>query len=211
MTNDTAHGATSSSDRRAVPGSDRAPVPGAEQVGELTGDEQIQVTLVLRRRAELPEGFSVPISKAELAEKYGADPADIAVVTDAVVAFGARVVLVDAGSRRVLVSGAASALEVLFGTKLGMAKSADQVTGKVSHYRARAGGLSVPAALDHVVTAVLGLDDRPQARTRVQVARAATSSVSYSPLDLAKVYKFPAGTDGSGQTIAIIELGGGFG
>jgi kumamolisin len=60
------------------------------------------------------------------------------------------------------------------------------------------------------VTAVLGLDDRPQARSRVRIARAQAVSVSYTPIDLGKVYRFPDGTDGSGQHIAIIELGGGF-
>ena len=33
---------------------------------------------------------------------------------------------------------------------------------------------------------------------------------SFSPPELAKLYKFPAGADGTGQCIAIIELGGGF-
>ena len=35
-------------------------------------------------------------------------------------------------------------------------------------------------------------------------------SVSYTPVELAQAYNFPAGTDGAGQTIAIIELGGGY-
>ena len=32
-----------------------------------------------------------------------------------------------------------------------------------------------------------------------------------TPLQLAETYNFPANTDGTGQAIAIIELGGGFG
>ena len=35
--------------------------------------------------------------------------------------------------------------------------------------------------------------------------------MSYPPPQVAELYKFPAGTDGTGQTLAIIELGGGFG
>lgn len=34
--------------------------------------------------------------------------------------------------------------------------------------------------------------------------------VTYTPVDLAKLYNFPAGLTGSGRTIALIELGGGF-
>ena len=200
-----------SSARRAVPGSERAPLPGARVVGAVSGDEQIQVTVVLRRRAELPEDLAGPIDRAELADKYGADPADVAAVTEAVVVAGATVLSADAASRRVIVSGSASVLEALFGTQLAIAEAADRVTGKEMQYRAREGALTVPAAVAEAVTAVLGLDNRPQARTRVQVAAAAAASVSYSPLDLDRIYRFPAGTDGTGQTIAIVELGGGFG
>jgi len=33
---------------------------------------------------------------------------------------------------------------------------------------------------------------------------------AHTPLQLGEIYRFPPGTDGGGQTIAIIELGGGF-
>ncbi len=69
----------------------------------------------------------------------------------------------------------------------------------------------MPAQLGDIVTGVLGLDNRPQARTRLVVPKAdAPAPVSYTPLDLGKIYRFPSDTDGSGQRIAIIELGGGF-
>lgn len=199
------------SPRRAVAGSARAPLPGARAVGAVSGDEQIQVTVVLRRRADLPEELPGPIDRAELAQKYGADPADVAAVSAAVTAAGASVISTDVASRRVLVAGAASVLEQLFGTHLAMVRAPDRVTGEEVHYRAREGELTLPAAASAAVMAVLGLDNRPQARARVRVAQAAAVSVSYSPLDLGRIYRFPAGTDGTGQTIAIIELGGGFG
>ncbi len=197
-------------ERRAVPGSDRTPAAGSDKVADLAAEEQIQVTVVLRRRAELPEDLPSPISKAELAEKYGADPADVKAVADAVTAAGAHVVSTDAASRRLHVAGSAATLESLFGTKLDVVSVVSRRTGKTVRFRQREGELSVPASIGDIVTAVLGLDDRPQARTRVVPATAAPKSVSYTPLDLGKIYKFPSDTDGSGQTIAIIELGGGF-
>src|SRR5665811_1466099 len=72
-----------------------------------------------------------------------------------------------------------------------------------------AGGAD-PAERDGVVTAVLGLDDRPQARAHFRTAAAASGATSYTPLQLATIYRFPGGTDGSGQTLGIVELGGGF-
>jgi kumamolisin len=95
--------------------------------------------------------------------------------------------------------------------------SIDGPGGATSH-RVREGGLSIPAQLDGIVTAVLGIDDRPQARTQLRTASATSTtgaspkatSVSYTPVELGVLYDFPTGTDGTGQTIAIIELGGGF-
>ncbi|HXZ70626.1 MAG TPA: S53 family peptidase, partial [Streptosporangiaceae bacterium] len=59
-----------------------------------------------------------------------------------------------------------------------------------------------------------GLDTRPQARphfrTRGVPGPAASPGVSYTPVQVASIYGFPAGTTGAGQTVAIIELGGGF-
>ena len=170
----------------------------------------LQVTVVLRRRQPLPEPLPSVLSRAELRDRYGADPADIATVTSAVEAAGARVAAVDAGSRRMSISGPAAALEGLFGTSLSVVRAPHPSAGGPVEFRQREGALSVPTGLAHIVTAILGLDDRPQARSRVQIAEAAAVSVSYTPVDLGKVYRFPAGTDGSGQTVAIIELGGGF-
>jgi kumamolisin len=85
-------------------------------------------------------------------------------------------------------------------------------------HRYRSGGLSVPAALGGIVVAVLGLDDRPVARPQVRWSgRAVTpgrapsgTPVPLTALQVASLYNFPAGTDGTGKTIAIIELGGGY-
>jgi kumamolisin len=61
---------------------------------------------------------------------------------------------------------------------------------------------------------VLGLDTRPQARAHFRAAgtgsAAAAQGTSYPPNQVADIYQFPAGTTGAGQTVAIIELGGGF-
>src|SRR5947208_626305 len=51
----------------------------------------------------------------------------------------------------------------------------------------------------------------PQARVRYRIAPAAAISTSYTPVQLGTIYSMPPNTDGSGQTLAIIELGGGFG
>jgi kumamolisin len=193
-----------------LPGSTRRPVQPAPEMAPLDPAQRIEVTIVLRRRAELPDGAlgAAPLTSAELAERYGADPADVDAVRQAVTAAGAEVIEVDAGSRRIRVAGPAGVLAELFGTTLQQARTPAPTGGEAEH-RYREGALSLPSSLAGAVVAVLGLDDRPQARANLRAARAVTTS--YTPLDLAAIYKMPAGTDGTGQTLAIIELGGGFG
>ena len=88
--------------------------------------------------------------------------------------------------------------------------SSTDATGRQVTHRYREGPLYVPAALDGVVTAVLGLDTRPSARPHFRPRAAAAQGTSYPPNQVADIYQFPSGTTGAGQTIAVIELGGGF-
>lgn len=76
-------------------------------------------------------------------------------------------------------------------------------------FRGRTGPVRIPAALKSIIKGVHGLDNRPQARPHCRIASAA-SAVSYTPPQVAKLYGFPGGLNGQGQTIGIIELGGGY-
>ena len=81
-------------------------------------------------------------------------------------------------------------------------------------YRGRSGHLHVPAKVAPAIEAVLGLDNRPQAtadcravpREHAEEAR----RTSFTPSRVAQLYEFPRRLDGSGQRIAVLELGGGF-
>ncbi|MBV9265959.1 MAG: S53 family peptidase, partial [Acidobacteriaceae bacterium] len=76
--------------------------------------------------------------------------------------------------------------------------------------RTRAGHLYIPEELKDVVTAALGFDERPVATVnRSFRPHAAEQPVSYTPRQLTQIYNFPPNT-GAGQTIALIELDGGF-
>ena len=98
--------------------------------------------------------------------------------------------------------GTAGNMQAAFGTSL---ENFDSPSGS---YRGRTGYLTIPANLQDVVAAVLGLDDRPAAKTHLRRARATTSGLS--PALVAEAYGFPSGATGAGQTIGIIELGGGY-
>ena len=176
------------------------------------------LTLVLRRRAEIPaeivEGPTV-LTHDQLAERYGADPADVDLVRQTLTGLGLEITEVHASTRRVKVAGAIGALSSAFGVTLQQVSSPDPKTGGNVTHRYREGPLFVPAALNGVVLAVLGLDTRPQARPHFRPLgdapdAAAAQGSTYPPNQVADIYKFPAGTTGAGQTVAVIELGGGF-
>ncbi|MDQ1542363.1 MAG: kumamolisin, partial [Actinomycetota bacterium] len=201
----------------ALPGSERPPARGVTPAAAaLPAGSTVEATIVLRRRAPMTTAdlagadlLGTHLDDEKLASQFGADPADVTLVESTLRGLGLTVVSTDSASRRIRISGPAAAVSRVFGTSLEAVTSHADGGAAVTH-RHRTGGLSIPAALDGVITAVLGLDDRPQARAQFRVANADAASVSYTPVQLGELYNFPPATDGSGQTIAIIELGGGY-
>ncbi|HET8879497.1 MAG TPA: S53 family peptidase [Arthrobacter sp.] len=192
-------------------GSDR---PAAARIqatlGPVDPNRRIEVTVILRRREALPDSLSEPMTRDELAARHGASDADLQLATGTFTRLGAEILDADAASRRLRLSGTVEQLSRIFGTSLEEVTSSGPHGHDVTH-RHRTGGLQIPAELDGIVTAVLGLDDRPQARAQFQAIQLAATATSFTPPELARIYNFPAGADGAGQSVAIIELGGGFG
>lgn len=197
-------------DSAPLPGSER---PAAERIqathGPVDPARRIEVTVILRRDQPLPESPAAPISRDELAARHGASPSDLSLATETFTRLGVEVLEADPAARRVRLAGTVEQLSRIFGTSLEEVTSSGLHGHDVTH-RHRTGGLQVPAALAGIVTAVLGLDDRPQARAQFHAIPLAAAATSYTPPELARIYNFPAGADGAGQSVAIIELGGGF-
>src|SRR5437868_15547044 len=106
-------------ERCPLAGSERAPAPNASQAAPIDPSQHISVTIVLRRRNELPEqALSNPMSRDELIAEYGADPADVERVTGTLTRYGIRIDQADPGSRRIRATGPAGTLSQLFGTRL---------------------------------------------------------------------------------------------
>jgi kumamolisin len=158
-------------------------------------------------------------TRADFAVLHGADPADIASVEAFAHDNGLTVSERSASRRSVVLKGTAGNMQKAFGTTLAYydtpatsntadgAKPGGEVAGR---YRGRTGSLTIPENLQGVVTAVLGLDNRPIAKPHLRRATAAKASAGLAPAQVAQAYSFPAGATGAGQTIGIIELGGGY-
>jgi kumamolisin len=201
--------------------SHRNALPGATILGSADPDEPLEVTLYLRRRNPLPHDVRsgrVRLTRTELRERYGAHEADVEAVRTALEPLGVDVVAVDAGARRVVVAGRTADIARAFGTELNQARVRTSPRGRAvageeqneQVHRYRTGSLTLPDELSGVVTAVLGIDDRPQARAQFRPAAAQEGATSYTPPQVGQAYGFPAGVDGTGRTLALIELGGGF-
>ncbi len=207
-----------------IPGSERTALPGARIVGPADPAERIRVTVVVRRRPSSKElstvieemGTSRPherkhLSREEFAASHGADPHDLKKVEAFARDYGIDVVESNAAQRRIVLSGTVAALSAAFGVYLA---NYEHPGGA---YRGRTGSVQVPEDLASIIEAVLGLDNRPQARPHVrfskqkeEAASPHAGGISYTPIQIAQLYNFPQGADGSGQCIAIIELGGGY-
>src|SRR5262249_40442008 len=137
--------------------------------------------------------------------------ADVDLVRRTLTGLGLEITEVHPASRRVKVAGTLGQLSSAFGTTLQQVSSpAPKGTGTVTH-RYREGPLYGPAPLAGIVLAALGLDPRPRPRPHSRARDvAAAQGHTYPPNQVAGIYQFPAGTTGTGQTIAVIELGGGY-
>ena len=206
--------------RSVIAGSERQPLNNAQPVGAVRADQHIEATVRLRPAhsysAQDAAVWSSPalskrryLSRQEFAQKYSASQADVARIEAFAAQYHLQVVNSSLVKRSIVLCGTADAFGKAFETKL------ENYSHPNGIYRGRVGHLTVPSDLAGVVEGVFGLDNRPQATAKFQVCKgprmitAHAADVSYTPLQVAKMYDFPTQSDGTGQCIALIELGGG--
>ena len=148
------------------------------------------------------------MTREEFRSRFNASPEDIAKVESFAKSHGLDVVRVDPAQCKVVLSGTVAKFSSTFEVKLSM------YSHESGTYRGRTGPVHVPDDLSQIVEGVFGLDNRPQAKPHFRLLdesrKSVNSRVSYLPPGLAALYDFPQGLDGSGQSIGIIELGGGY-
>ena len=201
-------------------GSERTQVRGARILGPASPDERLEVTVLVRHRspqmlqsrvAGLAAGSrAAPMTREEFAREHGADPADLAKVKAFAESQGLKVLEEHAARRTVVLGGTVAQFSAAFGVQL------HHMSHAGGTYRGRTGGIYLPTEWDGLVTAMLGLDNRPQAQPRFRSRpaagkhrRAKAAPVSYTPPQVASFYGYPAGS-GKGECVALIELGGGY-
>jgi kumamolisin len=209
----------------ALSGSERVPLAGAKVVGAADPKEQLQVTILLRPTAtretrqntvrELTKqapGERKHLTRAEFAASRGAQKADIEKVEEFAHEYGLSVVKLSPERRSVVLGGTVAAFSKAFEVEL------NRYEHPKGNYRGRTGMIQIPSELSGIITAVLGLDNRPVASPHFRVknaagtthARAAQQPGTFTPPQIASLYNFPGNANGKGECIALIELGGGY-
>jgi kumamolisin len=203
--------------RAVLAGSEKDPAPKAVHVKATAPRSKITVSVIVKRKEPLKINqragrLSGPlrVTRAEYKKHHAADPSAIKLVKAFAKEFNLKVEEdpTQAARRTIQLTGTISDIQKAFGVSLDQKK-----IGGVE-YRVREGSIHIPASLTGVVEAVLGLDNRPQAqphfRVRKRRSSAATAPTSYTPPQVAQAYNWPANATGTGQTIGIIEMGGGY-
>jgi kumamolisin len=193
-----------------LPGSERQPV--GTRVGSQPDNERIEVSIILKpqHRAAVPRTPGARISREEFALKHGPAASAIEEVKKFAQENNLTVGEISIPRRTVRLEGTAADMVRAFEVSL------DRYEYQGHQYRARSGGIKLPAELAESVEAVLGLDNRVQAKTHFRIRgpvgkrTSAAAAVSYSPRQVAELYQFPLDADGSGETVGILELGGGY-
>jgi kumamolisin len=199
-----------SANKVTLAGSERKAI--GTRVGDQPGDERIEISVILKpkTRVVVPQAGGAAVSRKEFAAWHGASESAIEQVKQFAKENNLTVGEVSAARRTVKLEGTAADMIRAFGIKL------DLYEHQGRRYRARTGSIQLPSDLAASVEAVLGLDNRQQARAHFRVRgsqstlASAASDVSYTPIQVAELYQFPADVDGTGQTVGILELGGGY-
>src|SRR5271170_7270925 len=216
------------SPRTVLPGSEKAPFVQTAGEKPAPSTARFTVSVVVKRKAPLKTANRTGkqrLTHAQYKKNHGADPNAVKLVRAFAKEFGLAVAPDTPGPERrtVKLIGTVAAMQKAFGVTL-LHKTLDGTT-----YRVREGSITLPAELVGPVEAVLGLDNRPQAKPHFRIAgeagdftaktaqaggfakpHAGAATTSYTPVQIAQLYQFPAGATATGQTIGIIELGGGY-
>ncbi len=198
-----------------LPGSHKAAYPSSGSGKPLSSGSSITVSVLLRPKTPVDANTLgiTRLSRAQYSARHGTSPAAL----KALLAFATAYSLTpahDPARRVVTLTGTAANIQAAFQVSLLLLTGPDDDV-----FRVREGDIHLPDSLHGQVEAVLGLDNRPQATPKFRtapgtvtkgIAKPRATNISFTPVQVAQLYGLPAGLSATGQTIALIELGGGY-
>jgi kumamolisin len=217
--------------------------PTGDVKGEVDPNKPMEVSVMLKSKAtelktqrtmdRIAQGRQAPLNDTQMAEQFGPSKESIDSITKFAQENNLKVSEINPASGRAVLSGTTGQMSEAFKTRLTEFEHPSGVT-----FHGREGSLSVPLELTKHVVAILGMDNRPQAKSYiVKFAGPVPEGPKdgpitpppdapagppkpppgtdpravrgFMPQDVANAYNFPTESMGKGQGVAIIELGGG--
>jgi kumamolisin len=183
-------------------------------------NKELTVMVSLRRKEDisplvLPPRHRKHLDVAQTAKAFAPDATDISAVRRYARAQGLKCIKVSLAGASMVLSGTVAQFNRAFRVKLVQRRERRHSVPYLSHDQE----VSVPAGLKGVITGVFGLDTRPASRRPSRFAHEMSSetiapppvtSKTRLPAEFADLYNFPRNTSGKGQTIGLLEFGGGF-
>ena len=209
--------------RVVLRGADRAVPAKDSRIGRTDPKQIISVSVIVKRKnpLDLHALAGQIVSREDFDAQFAADPASF----DALRTFAHQngLTVDEAASslsrRTIVLRGPAQAMEKAFGVEL---HDYEDATTK-KRYHTFGGQVTLPEAHAPLVVAVLGLDARPVAKPHFRFlkdlkkkkkpkpsAPTTEEPEPFNPPQVAKLYDFPTAVTGAGETIGILELGGGY-
>ena len=221
---------------RPIEGSERRPAPGARRVAAENPSAKLSVTIRVRRRTDAP---SLPVhhnadtptghlSREEFAERFGASKADLDLVVAFARAKGLEIEETSTARRIVKVFGTVEQMNQAFGVDLGRYESPTE------EYRGREGAVTMPQDVSQRRRGRIWTRQPPDGAPRRNARRSAAAEgvwpdqrarrhgrrahrfgpalnvAALTPPQVASLYDYPVTPGAAGQTIGLIEFGGGF-
>lgn len=196
--------------RVPLPGTARVKWPGSREAAPVSAHPEVLLTAWLRPRsggkidvaAARALGAVAPrertyAQRAALERQTGADPADVEALRRYCEPLGISVA--EPAWRSVVLAGSLERLIEAFGADVAIFEDED-----LRRFRHRSGPLHVPPDIVPIVRGIFGLHQWPRSRKLASLQRHA---LPLRARDVVARYEFPD-ADGSGQTIAAVQLNG---
>ncbi len=206
--------------RQPLAGTHRPPVQGGSQK-PVSPNSVFTISVLVRRKTLIDASKlgEIRLTRAQYRAQHGTDPDALKMLQ----AFAKEFSLTaehNPSRRIVQLTSKYADLQKAFGVDLKL-----HTDGAGRSYRVREGEIHIPESLCGKIDAVFGFDNRPQAKAHFRIAKSTAHdgsgspsgivhpravTGSFTPVQVAQLYGLPPNSSATGQTIALIELGGGF-
>lgn len=188
------------------------------------GEQELTVMLTLRRKvepspiallADLPLQRRPHLDVAASGKAFAPALADMSAVRRYARHQGLKCVEVSHAGASVVLRGTVTQFNRIFGVKMVHRLEKSYTDPYMTHDQE----IKLPGELERVVTGVFGLDTRPASRRPHRIAHEMSTTnltpppvtpTTRLPTEFASLYNFPRNTSGKGQSIGLLEFGGGF-